>query len=93
VLVLANTGGLTGAEVGIATAASAANQALLARLLGDQNLRWLVSRSREELQTRFAELAAEQARRHLDALAQAAPEPAEVERLRLATALLEEGER
>ena len=57
VTVLVSTGGvITGAETGVATAASAANQMLLTSLLGSQTLAWLTGRSRELLLERLTAL-------------------------------------
>jgi hypothetical protein len=78
---LAQTGGLTGAEAGIATAAGAANQALLTRVLGSANLRWLVTNAREDLERRFTDLVAVHRRRFTLVLAAAAPSPKLVEQL------------
>ena len=75
VVALASTGGLTGAEAGIATAASAANQALLVTALGERTVRWLVSRSREDLVRRFAEVLVPERRRLSGVVAAAAPDP------------------
>lgn len=78
---LAQTGGLTGAEAGIATAAGAANQALLTKVLGSANLRWLVTNAREDLERRFTDLVAVHRRRFTLVLAAAAPSPKLVEQL------------
>lgn len=75
VATLASTGGLTGTEAGIATAAGAANQALLSRVLGAANLRWLVGTARADLERRFTELVAVHRRRFTEVLAAAAPGP------------------
>ena len=72
---LASTGGLTGAEAGIATAAGAANQALLSKVLGAANLRWLITNARSDLERRFTELVAVHRRRFTEVLAAAAPSP------------------
>lgn len=81
VATLASTGGLTGTEAGIATAAGAANQALLSRVLGAANLRWLVTTARSDLERRFTELVAIHRRRFTEVLAEAAPAPKLVEEL------------
>jgi len=85
----AHTGGLTGAEAGIAGAAGAANQALLVRLLGEGNLRWLLSEARVDLTARFAALMDEERRRRLTVLAGAAPGDGEVAELSAAVAAVE----
>lgn len=57
VAVLVSTGGvITGAETGVATAASAANQVLLSSLLGSQTLAWLTGRARELLLERLTRI-------------------------------------
>lgn len=75
VVALASTGGLTGAEAGIATAAGAANQALLVTVLGERTVRWLVSESRKDLVRRFSELLIPERRRLAGAVAAASPDP------------------
>lgn len=85
VVALASTGGLTGAEAGIATAAGAANQTLLTKLLGAQNLRWLINAAREDLTARFDRLAAAERQRASRAVAEGTPDP-EL-RTRIGTAL------
>ncbi|HUH07849.1 MAG TPA: hypothetical protein VML96_08580 [Egibacteraceae bacterium] len=74
VIALAHTGGLTGTEAGIATAAGAANQALLVKLLGERNLRWLIGQAKADLIRRFDELMTAERRRFTAAVADAAPE-------------------
>lgn len=86
VVSLAHTGGLTGAEAGIATAAGAANQALLTRLLGAHNLRWLISAARADLTERVGDVMAAERRRFAAAVADAAPDPALPDALRAALA-------
>ena len=71
----ASTGGLTTAEAGIAAGASAANQALLAKVLGDQNVRWLLERITADLLDRTAGLASRERQRYDDAVAAVAPPP------------------
>jgi hypothetical protein len=78
---LAQTGGLTGAEAGIATAAGAANQALLTRVLGAANMRWLISSARADLERRYTELLAVHRRRFTEVLAAAAPSPKLIDQL------------
>ena len=86
VVALASTGGLTGAEAGIATAAGAANQALLVTVLGERTVRWLVTESRTDLVRRFSELLVPERRRRSGAVAAAAPDPDLPDRLRAAVA-------
>jgi hypothetical protein len=80
-LTFASTGGLTGAETGIALGAGAANQALLAKLLGAHNLQWLQQRVREDLVQRVGKLAATERGRYSDALAPITPTPGDARRL------------
>jgi hypothetical protein len=78
---LAQTGGLTGAEAGIATAAGAANQALLTKVLGSANLRWLIANARADLERRFTELVGVHRRQFTEVLASAAPSPKLIDQL------------
>ncbi|MBW3620157.1 MAG: hypothetical protein KY461_07930, partial [Actinobacteria bacterium] len=64
-----------GAEAGIATAAGAANQTLLTKLLGAQNLRWLINAAREDLAARFDRLAGAERQRATRAVAEVTPDP------------------
>lgn len=74
ILVLfAASGGLTGGEVGIAAAASAASQALLVKLFGEQNLRQLLGEARADLLARADAIAEEQAARFVAIVDDAAP--------------------
>lgn len=69
------SGGLTGGEVGIAALASAASQALLVRLFGEQNLRQLLADAHADLDVRLRTLVAADRADLDDAIAAAAPEP------------------
>lgn len=91
VVALAHTGGLTGAEVGIAGAAGVANQALLVRLLGERNLRWLMQETRDDLTARVTALLDGERERALAAVEQAAPQESEVEQVRAALAAVAGG--
>jgi len=86
VVSLAQTGGLTGIEAGIAGGAAAANQALLTKLLGAQNLRWLIGEARADLVARFAAIAANERARFGAAVRSAAPDTAALQALDDATA-------
>ncbi len=86
VVALAHTGGFTGAEAGIATAAGAANQTLLVKLLGAQNLRWLIGEARADLVARVDALLAEERQRFGRAVAEALPDPGLVGELEAALA-------
>jgi hypothetical protein len=68
-LVFAQTGGLTGAEVAVAGGASAVGHALLEALLGDQAIRSLAVRARDALTARVAQLYDQEAVRYEAALA------------------------
>jgi hypothetical protein len=70
--VFAHTGGLTGAEVVVAGGTSAVGQKLLEAILGDQAVRTLATRAREDLVERVERLLADDAARfeaRLDAIA------------------------
>lgn len=71
----AATGGLTGIEAGVAAGAGAANQALLVKLLGEQNLAWVLGQAREDLLGRVAGLAAQERARFEAALGAVSPTP------------------
>jgi hypothetical protein len=68
VLVFSHTGGLTGGEVAIAGGTSAVGHALLESLLGDENLRRLASKAREDLDARVTEIYATEKQRFFDSL-------------------------
>ena len=74
ILVALAHAGLTGAEAGIAAAAGAANQGLLVKLLGEANLRSLVTESRRDLVERFGDMVAPDRQRYRSLLAETAPE-------------------
>ena len=80
--VFAHTGGLTGAEVAIAGGTSAAGQRVLEALLGDQAVRTLAEKAREDLLRRADVLLDSEARRYEALLARAAPGQASTDRLR-----------
>ncbi|YCK34055.1 ABC transporter [Actinomadura sp. ATCC 39365] len=61
--VFASTGGLTGIEVGIAGGTSVLSQKLLEAVFGDQAVRSLTTRAREDLRERVRVLLAEEAAR------------------------------
>lgn len=72
ITVFAHTGGLTGAEGGIAAGTSLIGQRLLEALLGDQAMRRLAEQAREDLLDRVSRLLGEEAARYHSLL----PEPA-----------------
>jgi hypothetical protein len=73
VAVFASTGGLTGAEVVVAGGTSALSQRLLEAIFGDQAVRTLATRAREDLLGRVQALFAAEARRYEEPLEHAAP--------------------
>lgn len=85
VVSLAHTGGLTGVEAGIAGGAAAANQALLTKLLGAQNLRWLIGEARADLVARFSVIVAAERERFAAAVREAAPDTVALQALDAAT--------
>ncbi|MGW3346558.1 ABC transporter [Nonomuraea rubra] len=66
--VFASTGGLTGIEVGIAGGTSVLSQKLLEAVFGDQAVRSLTARAREDLRERVRGLLDEEAARFTDRL-------------------------
>jgi hypothetical protein len=79
--VFAHTGGLTGAEVVIAGGTSAVGQKLLEAIFGDQAVRTLAARAREDLFARVERLLREDAARFDALLDEAAPEAESFARL------------
>jgi hypothetical protein len=79
--VFAHTGGLTGAEVAVAGGTSALGQKVLEAIFGDQAVRTLAARAREDLVERVERLLKEDARRFDALLAAVAPEADSVARL------------
>jgi hypothetical protein len=89
IAVFASTGGLTGAEVVVAGGTSAVGQRLLEAIFGDQAVRTLAARAREDLLRRVERLFAEEARRFETPLAALLPPAGARERLAEALAELE----
>jgi hypothetical protein len=87
--VFASTGGLTGAEVVVAGGTSALSQRLLEAIFGDQAVRTLAARAREDLLGRVQRLFAAEARRFEAPLAGAAPPAGAAGRLAEALRALE----
>ena len=83
--VFAHTGGLTGAETVVAGGTSAVAQKLLEAIFGDQAVRTLASRAREELVERVERLLKEDAARFERLLDAAAPDADAFARLHAAT--------
>ena len=87
--VFAQTGGLTGAEVVVAGGTSAVGQRVLEALLGDQAVRTLAARAREDLLMRTRELLDEEAARYRALLDATVPAPRQREALEEALASVE----
>ena len=83
--VFAHTGGLTGAEALVAGGTSAVGHKLLEAIFGDQSVRTLASRAREELLERVERLLKDDAARFERLLEAAAPDAEAFARLRAAT--------
>jgi hypothetical protein len=82
--VFAQTGGLTGVEVVVAGGTSAVGQKVLEAIFGDQAVRSLAARAREDLLDRAQRLLREDSRRFDELLDAAAPEAESVARLHAA---------
>ena len=93
ILVAMASSGITGAEAGLAAAAGAANQGLLVKLLGEANLRALVSQARGRLLEGFDDLLQTEAGRYGRQVADCSPEPEQLDTLRTARAALVEARR
>ena len=81
--VFAHTGGLTGAEVGVAAGTSALGQRLLEAVFGDEAVRRLADRARRDLLERVEHLLDAEAARY-EALLDDVPGPDDAERLHAA---------
>ena len=66
IVVFAHTGGLVGGEVGIAGGSAVVGQKLLEAVFGDQAVRRLAARAREDLSARVTELMDTERARYLD---------------------------
>ena len=75
IAVFAQTGGLTGAEVAVAGGTSAVGQRVIEAIFGDQAVRSLAARARDDLLARVRELLAGERARFDRLLAAAAPDP------------------
>jgi hypothetical protein len=84
--VFAHTGGLTGVEAVVAGGTSALGQKVLEAIFGDQAVRSLAARAREDLLERVQKLLREDSRRFDALLEAAAPEAEAVARLHAASA-------
>lgn len=90
VVVFAHTGGLVGAEVGIAGGSAVLGQKLLEAVFGDQAVRTLAARAREDLAVRVEELLASERARYVDLLDSLAVDPGAGESLRHAARRVED---
>ena len=86
--VFAHTGGLTGAEIVVAGGTSAVGQKLLEAILGDQAVRTLATRAREDLVERVERLLREDAARFEARLDAIAPDAEAYAQLHVATEAL-----
>jgi hypothetical protein len=84
IAVFAHTGGLTGAEVVVAGGTSALSQKVLEAIFGDQAVRSLAARAREDLLERVATLLAGEEQRFGAVLERVAPDDESQERLHAA---------
>jgi hypothetical protein len=84
IAVFAHTGGLTGTELVVAGGTSALSHKVLEAIFGDQAVRSLAAKAREDLLERVARLLAAEERRFDDALATVAPDEESAERLHAA---------
>ncbi len=84
--VFVQSGGLTGAEVAVAGGTTALSQKVLEALFGDQAVRSLAARAREDLLARVEGLLKAEAERFVELLAAVAPAPDSPSRLREAVA-------
>jgi hypothetical protein len=82
IAVFASTGGLTGTELVVAGGTSAVGQKVLEALLGDQAVRALAERAREDLLERAHVLLEDEAARFHQRIADFAPPDGSLERLR-----------
>jgi energy-coupling factor transporter ATP-binding protein EcfA2 len=91
VAVFASTGGssmLTGAELTIAGAGATVGQLVLERMLGGQNVRWLITEAKRRLLAQVDEVLDDERRRFADVAAAHAPDPDDRDRVTDAVASL-----
>jgi hypothetical protein len=81
IAVFASTGGLTGAEVVVAGGTSAVSQRLLEAIFGDQAIRTLAARAREDLLARVDRVFGEESRRYTAPLGRVLPPDGAADRL------------
>lgn len=89
VVVFAHTGGLTGAEVGVAGGATVLAQRVLEAVFGDDAVRRLAKRAKEDLDSRVEALMSSELVRYHDLLAAQQVEPGQAERITAAVAAVE----
>src|SRR5215210_380818 len=89
ILVFAHTGGLTGTELVVASGTSAAGHKVLEAIFGDQAVRELAARAREDLLERVARLLALEEQRFVTAVEPVAPPDDAPERLHAAVRALQ----
>ncbi|WP_246210201.1 dynamin family protein [Nocardioides piscis] len=85
VVVFAHTAGVTGAEAGIAGGSAVLGQKLLEAVFGDQAVRTLAERARQDLESKVSELLDTERRRYLDLLDSLEISPQAPENLRNAS--------
>jgi energy-coupling factor transporter ATP-binding protein EcfA2 len=81
IVVFTATGGLTGAEVGIAGAGATLGQLVLEKMLGSQNVRWLVAEAKVRLLAHVEAILAEERARFTRVAAERAPDPVDRDRI------------
>ena len=81
IAVFAQTGGLTGAEIAVAGGTSAVGQRVMEAIFGDQAVRSLAARARDDLLARVRELLAAEQARFTRLLEPAVPDPGAGKRL------------
>ena len=84
IAVFAHTGGLTGTELVVAGGTSALSQKVLEAIFGDQAVRSLAARARDDLLERVERLLADEERRFVDVLERFVPDDESPERLHAA---------
>ena len=85
IVVFASTAGVTGAEIGVAGGTAVVGQKLLEAIFGDQAVRSLAARAREDLEARIELLLGAELRRYLEVLDRLGVDPAVPGRLATAT--------
>ena len=81
ILVFSQTGGLVGAEIGVAGGTAVLAQRVLEAVFGDQAVRRLAEMAKHELDARVESLLAEELHRYYTVLAEYAPDPEAAARL------------